>query len=61
MREVKILRAKYSVLQKTQQEYWADKLLVRELQQEYEMEHQEATTLKRLLEQENYQLRNKYN
>ena len=25
------------------------------------MEHQEATTLKRLLEQENYQLRNKYN
>ena len=34
---------------------------MRELEQEYEMEHQEATTLKRLLEQENYQLRNKYN
>lgn len=61
MREAKILRAKYSVLKKTQQEIWADKLLERELLNEYEMEYKESVNLKKLLDQENIQLRNKYN
>ena len=61
IREAKILRAKYSVLKKTQQEIWADKLLERELLNEYEIEYKESVNLERLLDQENIQLRNKYN
>ena len=50
LREVKILRAKYSILKKIQQEIWEDKVKVRDLENEYELEYKESMNLKRLLD-----------
>jgi len=61
IREVKVLRVKYSILQKTESEYWTDKKLLRQLENEYETEYKESMNLKRLLENENAALRKKYN
>lgn len=61
IREVKVLRVKYSILQKTESEYWTDKKLLRQLENEYETEYKESMNLKRLLDNENAALRKKYN
>ena len=60
LRETKMLKAKYGILCKTRLEYSADKLLLREFEKEYKMEHQESQTLKCALDQENQLLRKKY-